>query len=230
MFFNILLSVHHFTSHSSVRVDDGHFRALCTCSVSEQTDGTQWFQLQLRTSWQFIRKEKHKQVPLSFIPLRWCFQHRRGRVNSDKSCLKWWCFFKDTKRGGGYVSQASIPSQQTAVPLWWRIWTEQRVHRRSPPLCCWGAYMAVLRPRWYRSRLGIWGQPYRRGPLWQRKNRKKSINIPSTPGIPIQGYFYSCRGVQQYNTTESMIWILKICPNIKSAVTPEKHVWRMHEN
>lgn len=83
---------------------------------------------------------------------------------------------------GGCVNQANIPSQQTTGPLWWRKWTEQIVHRRSPPLCCWAAYMAVLQPRLCRSQLGIWEQPYRTGPLWHRENRRewRALTSPQT--------------------------------------------------
>lgn len=78
------------------------------------------------------------------------------------------------KREREFVSRAGTPSRQTAVPLWWRILTEWRVRRRSPPLCCWAAYMAVLQPRWCRIQLGKWTQPYRTGSLqWENTRIEK---------------------------------------------------------
>lgn len=83
-------------------------------------------------------------------------------------------FFMRLKREREFVSRAGTPSRQTAVPLWWRIWTEWRVRRRSPPLCCWAAYMAVLQPRWCRIQLGKWTQPYRTGSLqWENTRIEK---------------------------------------------------------
>lgn len=76
------------------------------------------------------------------------------------------------------VSQVSRPSRQTAVPLWWRIWTGQRARRRSPPPCCWAACTAVRRPRRCKTPSGRRGRPRRRGPLW---GRRKTVSIRPTP-------------------------------------------------
>lgn len=195
VFFNMLLSVCHFTlivQYAWWRVPFQSSLRLLSLGT-KQMDGWNSMISTPVMSILTIHARGKTQTGVSQFCSSPMIQHSHGWVKSNEVSLQWCRFSKYTKRvGGGYVSRASIPSQQTAVPLWWRIWTEQRVHRRSPPLCCWGAYMAVLQPPRCRSPLGIWGQPYRRGPLWQRKNtERRALTSPldqwfATTGIRLQ--------------------------------------------
>lgn len=162
-FLHIRLSVYRFTFIVQDRRRWGVFRGnLRICLLNNQTDR--------------IERDDSRGIgtlhPFFFVLLLWYFQRCPGWVKSTKTFLWVRRLSKDAIRGAGCVSQANIPSQQTAVPLWWRIWREQTVRRRSPPQCCWGAYTAVPRPRWCRSRLGRWGRPCRRGPLWWRQRKE----------------------------------------------------------
>lgn len=157
-------------SYLSNRTDDaeGHFTALCASSVSARPT----------TNGRIISAPNSERRENPSKKRRNIDNTPRFEISTSQCCqssplnVKFY-----QKRWGRWVSRVSTPSRQKVVPLLWRIWKAQRVHRKSPPPCCLGVYTAVLQPGWCRSRLGKSVQPYRRGPLREKRERG-ALNHP----------------------------------------------------